>query len=307
MIVGFVLSLLTAVFWSGLDVTRKKLIANVTTWAAVAGLTAFQLPILAVLLGAGEFFELQGQVASLLLPTLPEDLAAEYWLWAGATIFLNLLANYFFFRSVEESPLSLTIPYLSFTPVFSAFAGLAFLGEIPDALGWVGIMVVTLGAFLLNRGNPEDGLLAPLTALRSEIGSVYMVGVALIWSLSPVVDKLATTASNPVWHTAVIALGMSSSIIAYRVATDGDEKSVFAEFRDEWKLFAVCAAFNVGAMVIQLAAYTFIEVAYVETVKRGVGVIGAMAAGYFLFGESDIARRVLGGVVMAAGVALLLL
>lgn len=307
MLTGFILSALTALLWSGLDISRKKLISNVTTWAAVAGLTAFQVPVLALILGAGEFAAVEGAVADVILAGVPDDLTWTYWAWALGTIVLNLLANYLFFRSVDLSPLSLTIPYLSFTPAFSAFTGMIFLAELPDLWGWFGIVVVTLGAFFLNPGNADEGPLAPIRALGSELGSLYMVGVALLWSLSPVIDKLATTASNPVWHTAVIALGMSSSIIAYRLATDGPEESVFAEFAAEWKLFMLCAVLNMGAMILQLAAYTYIEVAYVETIKRAIGVIGAMVAGYWLFGEREIARRVAAGVVMIAGVALILL
>ncbi len=307
MLTGFILSALTAIFWTGLDVSRKKLIQNVTTWAAVAGLTVFQLPVILALLGAGEFLALEGAVADVFFAGIPTDLASSYWLYALGTIVLNILANYFFFRSVHLSPLSLTIPYLSFTPVFSAFTGLIFLSEMPDTWGWVGIVVVTVGAFFLNPGNPEEGILAPLRAVKSELGSLYMVGVAMLWSLSPVIDKLATNASNPVWHTGMIALGMSGSIVTYRIATDEPGESVFGEFADQWKLFALCAVLNLGAMILQLAAYTYIEVAYVETVKRAIGVIGAMLAGYFLFGERDIARRVAGGIVMIAGVALILL
>lgn len=299
------LALGAALCWSGLDITRKKLVVHVTTWTAVAGLTLFQLPVLLGLLGLGEFVHLDSAFGDVIFAGFPRDLSTTYWLYAAATIGLNIVANYLFFKAVATSPLSLTIPYLSFTPVFSGLTGMIFLGELPDIAGWIGISIVTLGAFFLNPGERGTGIFAPLKALWKERGSVMMIAVALIWSLSPIADKWGTDASGPVWHTTVIAAGMAGLILA--VQSVSPEAKPWAQFKSQWKLFAICAGFNLCAMILQLASYAYLGVAYVETIKRAIGVVAAVAAGFVLFQERDLGQKLFAAVLMIVGIVLIML
>ena len=64
--------------------------------------------------------------------------------------------------------------------------------------------------------------------------------------------------------------------------------------------------FATAAMVLQLTSYAYIDVAYVETIKRAVGVCAAIMVGYLVFGEEDLWRRMLGALIMSVGVALIL-
>ena len=55
-----------------------------------------------------------------------------------------------YMRAIRESPLSLTLPYLAFTPVFNILTGYIFLGEQVSSAGMAGIVLVVCGAWLLN-------------------------------------------------------------------------------------------------------------------------------------------------------------
>ena len=105
---GFSLGVASALCWSGLDVVRKALAGKASPTALAVFLLLGQLPMLGVWATYDR--------------TWITD--AHYWPPALASMTMNALANVFFMRSVELSPLSRTVPFLSLTPVFSALAAI---------------------------------------------------------------------------------------------------------------------------------------------------------------------------------------
>ncbi|GFR40427.1 hypothetical protein Agub_g1001 [Astrephomene gubernaculifera] len=63
---------------------------------------------------------------------------------------LLLVSRYMYQRAIQISPLSLTIPYLAFTPAILIATAYVFLGELPSPAGVLGVSVVALGGYLLN-------------------------------------------------------------------------------------------------------------------------------------------------------------
>jgi drug/metabolite transporter (DMT)-like permease len=77
--------------------------------------------------------------------------------------------------------------------VFSALTGFLFLGERISADGFAGILLVVLGAYLVNFEFADRGglkaLLAPLSAIIHHRGSRLMLSVAVIYSVTSVFGK----------------------------------------------------------------------------------------------------------------------
>ena len=300
------MAVVSSVCWAGFDIVRKHVGKDMTATGAVIGVTLFQTPFIAPFVAATEAgWSPQGDrpLWDLLFVGIPE-MGGTYWALLGGTVALNVLANWLFLRSVQVSPLSLTTPYLSFTPVFTAIAGFLTFGEEPTWMGVAGIAVVCLGAFFLNPGREEDGWLAPLKALWTERGSFYMLIVSVLWSITPAIDKAASMRTSFLWHTWMISVGVAVFFVIYRIIKDTGAVELWREMKIHPAWLALSGFFAVGAMTLQLAAYDYVAMAYVETVKRAIGVTSAMLAGWFFFGEEDIARRLLGAVVMVVGVAL---
>lgn len=303
---GFVLALACAACWAVLDVSRKHMGRHMTATGAAAGLMLLHVVFINPVLMTGSWAgDGQGALYEMVLVGYPE-LEWMYFLPTAGSVVLNLAANFLFFRAVQISPLSLTIPYLAFTPVFTAIMALVFLGQLPTSYGWVGIVTVCVGAFFMNPGDADDGALAPIKALWTERGSFYMLLVALLWSITPILDKTASEMTNPLWHTMFLAGCVGVVFAGFRIVQDGALRPLWREFKAIPTWLVVGGAFATAAMVLQLTSYAFIDVAYVETIKRAVGVTASIAAGYFLFGERDMWRRLLGAVVMSVGVALIL-
>jgi drug/metabolite transporter (DMT)-like permease len=303
---GLVFAVLGSLAWAGLDVLRKQVGQEVSATAAVAALTLFQVPLLAAAMTIGEAVGPSAEPWSVVLNGFPTLTAPYAWPLLGSVL-LNVVANWLFLRAVQISPLSLTIPYLSFTPVFTAFSGLVMLGEVPTMGGWVGIVLVVAGAFFLNPGESGEGPLAPLRALWGERGSLYMLGVAALWSITPVFDKVGAEMTNVMGHTALVAAGLFVAFYLLRLVRDRDPLAMIGEFGRAPKLLFLGAVVNVFAMVFQLGAYHWMDVAYMETLKRAIGVIASILVGWWWFEEADVKRRLLGAVVMAIGVGVVLL
>ena len=121
---------------------------------------------------------------------------ADYWLPGLGSTIINVAANLAFIEAVRRSPLSLTIPLLSLTPVFTTLLAIPLLGEIPETRQWLGIAAVVVGAFWLNLSRGSISLRNAWEAFGREPGSRLMVAVALMWSLAMPLDKMAVGAAG---------------------------------------------------------------------------------------------------------------
>lgn len=62
---------------------------------------------------------------------------------------LRLLSLLLYQTAIQLAPLSVTIPYLSFTPAMLLCTAYLMIGEQPSWSGLVGVMIVTAGGYLL--------------------------------------------------------------------------------------------------------------------------------------------------------------
>lgn len=295
---GFLIGAVSAIGWATLDALRKSVGERASATTAVAAMALFQLPLLLAALVFGELVGPFEEPWSGFMGGIP-DVDADYLPPMFGSIALNIVANWLFYRAVTISPLGLTVPYLSFTPVFTLLTGLVVLGQSPTVWGLVGIVIVTAGAFILNGGS--------LSSLREERGSLYMIAVALLWSVTPALDKIAVDRSSVLVHMTMLATGIFVAFWALRAVTDHSPTEMLKQMRAAPWLLVLTGVLTVFALVLQLWAYEFIDVAYVETVKRALGVLAAVLVGWRVFGEGDLRRRLVAAAVIAVGVAAIVL
>jgi len=115
---------------------------------------------------------------------------------AAAAGWLKALSAALLQRALQLSPLSLCVPYLAFTPMWLLVFSFFLVKEVPTLRGSVGVVVITLGAYLLNSNadgksdkSPriEEGMgpgLAPAGSKRSSamnLESLIPVTATLGW------------------------------------------------------------------------------------------------------------------------------
>ncbi len=238
-------------------------------------------------------------ILMLLVRGVPE-LKPGFHTAALGSVCLNMVAVTLQVRALSLSPLSLTVPFLAFTPLFMIVTGAVVLGETPDARGLAGIVLVAIGAYTVFLDRIRGGFLEPLKAIRSERGSVMMLAVALIWSWAATLDKLAVLRSSPAYYTAYFAVAFGVLYSPFLVA---GLKRARLERGQVPRLFLL-GAFSAAMILSQMAALELTLASYVIAIKRA-GAVVAVLFGYFFFGEKHLRARLAGAVLMALGVVLI--
>ena len=250
-----------------------------------------------------------GVTGVLLLPLLllqpwPE-LPLPFWGWVAALLPLEILAMWLYMRAIRESPLSLTLPYLAFTPVFNVVTGYLFLGESVSGAGFAGILLVVCGAWLLNLDAARTGrrldVLAPFHAIAREQGSRLMLGTAALYSLTSVLGKGALEYVCPQFfgpfYFALLAL-VATSLFASR------ELQSWSAAGRNLRAHLLVGIFMAGMVLAHFHAIEHVEVAYMIAVKR-TSLLFGMLYGAWLFGETGLAGNLAAALLMLAGVYLI--
>jgi len=112
------------------------------------------------------------------------ELDREFYIAFCFSLPLEIVSIVLYIKALRLSPLSLTLPFLSLTPVFLIFFSYIILGERVSLLGGVGILFIAIGSYTLNIHKIREGIFEPFKAIINEKGSVLMIGVALIYSVN---------------------------------------------------------------------------------------------------------------------------
>lgn len=249
-----------------------------------------------------------GMPGLLLLPLLAiqpmPSLAIEFWYWMAAVVPLEVIAMLLYSQAIRDTSLSLTLPYLAFTPVFNTLTGYVLLQEQVSLTGFAGILLVVCGAWLLNlehaRGERFDAL-APFRAIITERGSRLMLITAALYSLTSVLGKGALAYTTPVFFGTFyyVLLGFVVMVI-FSIGTRSTVHVI-------WRQPAAHLAIGVFMGVMVLAhffAIQHVEVAYMIAVKRTSLLFGILYS-VLLFHERARVEHFLAGGLMLVGVYLI--
>ncbi|MBF0256319.1 MAG: EamA family transporter [Gammaproteobacteria bacterium] len=249
----------------------------------------------------------------LLLPLVPQvplaDAPPVFWAWMLLLVLLELGAMLLYMRAIRDYPLSLTLPYLSFTPAFAVISGQLLLGEQISSSGLGGILLITLGAWLLNlhlfdRQRPTSTLLAPLMGIRHNPGSLMMLGAALIYSFTLSASKLAMQYLPP--STAFGALYFALvGLAALLLVLFTQPRAINALWRRPLPALAVAGLMAV-MVITHFVAIQMVEAAYMVAVKRTSLLFGILYGAWW-FHEANLKRNLPAAMLMVLGVGLILL
>jgi drug/metabolite transporter (DMT)-like permease len=281
------LSLLTAFAVATQDAWVKRHFGHLSAYHMLAFPCFFSLPMFCI----GLYFV-----------EVPRLDATFYGAFA-VSIPLNGVAFFLHMQAIRVSPLSLTVPYLSFTPVFMIVTGFVFLSEIPNRWGASGIFIVCLGSYILNLDIQNWSLLAPIKAVFKETGSWMMLMVALMYSFAAVIGKLAIIHSSPFFFAFTFFIVLNTCILVFMTA--------LGLITLRFLLQAPITGFVAGLLLFCHAlfhnwAIALTKAAYMISVKRLSVLFGVIYGGLF-FKESHIWMRLGGSLLMLAGAVVIIL
>lgn len=214
----------------------------------------------------------------------------------------EILAMLLYMKAIRDYPLSLTLPYLAFTPVIITLFAFLFLGEQVSAMGLAGIALVVSGGYVLNA-DPANGyrkfnILAPLKAAATNHGSQLMMVVACLYSITAVMGKAAISHVQPLTFAAsyFVLLGLTTLFLVPII----QPHAIRGSMRKPLPSLMVAIAMLI-MVITHFTALNMVETAYMLTVKR-TSLLFGMLYGAWLFGERHLPRHLLSGSLMVLGV-----
>ncbi len=282
-------ALIIGIFWAIFDFLRKKALNHFNEYEVLFVVIISQLILFSITLTFSGF--------TLILE--------KYYLYYIPLITLGLLAFFLFLKALKNSEISLTIPLLSFTPLFSAVYAFFLLDEKLSYYNYIGIFIVILGSFILySRSLTLKDLCASPKALYDNYYAKLMLVVALIWSLTPVLDKKCLEYTDIYLHGFMQSIGW---LIIIPFILKNKKIKVIKYIKKNDKLLIISIAI-VGSVVslTQLIALSYNMVPILESFKRSIGVILSLVFGYFFLKEEINLRKVLSVIIICIGLNLLL-
>lgn len=236
-----------------------------------------------------------------LLHNIPETIPAWFWPFLFGVAAAHVVGGLLLVKALQLSDLSLCTPMVAFTPVFLLVVGPILTGDLPSTYGIIGAILVALGSYILNLGKAQRDPLAPIRALFEERGTRFMLCLALLWSVTGSLDRIAVRHLDPsFWGSsllcaiAILLLPIVSSRGALR---QGISKRTAV-------VLLVIGGCNVLSIAGYLVALQTAPVHYVICVKRSSILFSALL-GRALFAESLVADRLPGAFLMLIGVVVI--
>jgi drug/metabolite transporter (DMT)-like permease len=216
---------------------------------------------------------------------------------------VNLIGFLIHMRAIQISPLSLSLPYLAFTPVFIFFTGFVILGEVANGWGVLGVCIIVVGAYVLNIDPRVYSLLSPFIAFGREKGSLLMMLTAFIYSFGAVVGKKAIQHSSAMFFTTSFFVVFNLVCLGGMLLSGRTRFDRLARFPLKG---TVAGGLLFGHALCHGWAISMTKAVYMIAVKRLSILFGVIYGGLF-FHERHFLYRMVGTGLMVAGAAIVTL
>jgi len=220
----------------------------------------------------------------------------------GILLSLELTATVLYMKGIQLSPLSLSIPFLSFTPVFVALTGYIILGKKISALGFIEIVFVIVGSYLINLPATKQGLFEPFRAIFREKGSFYLLQVALIYAITSVLGKKGMLLTDPVWFASFYfsLLGISAALLLKL----WKGFPIFYFFQRQWKRVLAVGGVQALMCYAHMMALKLVKTAYMIALKR-TSILFAVILGCLILKEGSFKLRFSAAIFMLIGIIII--
>ena len=264
-------------------------------------------------------------------------IVAAVMVWLGGLSQITELSSGFWWAVIWKAPvyavavwsyalahrkgdMSLISPLLAITPAIIIIIAPITIGQTASWIGVVGIMLIVVGAYLLNLFKIKDGLTAPIKELWKDHGARFMILTATLYAFTSIIDSIGVDAAKAsgnnfffaaiLWTifinlASVLVLSPFALYFVVKLRNNRNYKDLPAvlEFigKKSAKKMSLLGFFNGAGEVFQMIAMSFMPVAYINAIKRFSMVLGVLVGGK-LFKEERWKERLLGSVVMMVGV-----
>jgi drug/metabolite transporter (DMT)-like permease len=231
------------------------------------------------------------------------DPATKFLLCLSLDGSLLAMAILYYVRALQVSDLSISVPFLAFTPVLLIPTGYFLLHEIPNVRQLLGVVLVVCGAVSMNKRAFRNGLLGPVKAIFIDPGSRSMLFVAVLFSVTNPIDKMIVLMSDPV--TAAFGYGLTT-VLFYSFVLLVFRRNPGPSLRSSPGWIAAAGVLYAATQLLQFTSHRYIDVVLTITIKRA-GILLSVLAGWLIFREQHIEDRLAAAFAMMCGAVLIYL
>ena len=280
---SILICIISAFFWAAFDLTRKLSLQKISSVSLLLIFTLGQT----LIFGTWVFYEDPFlNLKSYIIPGL-------------ALIIISLFSALLFLKAIKQSDLSLTIPLLSLSPLFSSLFSLIFLNEKLSYFQYIGVFLIIFGTLILYSKRITLGeILKSFKVLINNKSARLMFVVSLIWSLTPVLDKLCLKNSSINIHGFIQSFGL---VILLTFLLKSERREI-TDLKKNWKLILITTLTGIIATVLQFYAILFNYVPIMEAIKRSIGQLSSVIVGKLFFKEKITKPKILGVLILSSGV-----
>ncbi|MBU0756576.1 MAG: DMT family transporter, partial [Nanoarchaeota archaeon] len=279
-----ILTFISAIFDSTGNVFLKKLTKGIDTYSILLTFMISWTPVMIVLYLLSE----------------PAKVTLLFLILSAAAAFLIIISNIIYIAAMRIGNLSLIMPLMSLTPFFVTIFSFFLNKEIPTPIGLFGIFLIVMGCYVLNIKNAKKGFLEPFKKIWSDKPAKMAVFSTILFAISLTIDKYNINLTNTFFYFSYkwIFTTLIFLIILTRV------KINFKGIKENWKPVIASNGIKILAEILGMYAMGLYYVTYVTAVKRS-SVLFDVLYGHFVFKEKETKQRLLGALVIVAGLIMI--
>jgi drug/metabolite transporter (DMT)-like permease len=229
-----------------------------------------------------------------------------FYLHMGASGMLDTIAAVLAFAAIRMSSISLIAPMGSFGPVFTTFIAIFALHEVPTLPKFLGIILVVVGAYLLNVVSVKKGIMEPFKKLFSDKGVLLFLIANLLWGITPIFQKKAIFETSPQIPLFASLMGFVFGFIFLSPFAFKKTVKSIKKLKPHLNLFIINGIGTAFSQAAAFTAFALVFVSYASSIFRLSSLFTIILGAIFLK-EKDIAEKLLGASVMVIGTILLVI
>lgn len=216
---------------------------------------------------------------------------------------LNLISLYCFLKALKIQEISMCIPLLSYSPLFSLIFSKILLDESLSISQHIGIIIIFIGSFILYSKSLhfKDLLYSPFALIKNKSAQLMII-VTIIWSAIPVLDKKSLNYTDIYMHGFLQSL-LGFLFLFFFIRYKGEQRIAFIKNKKSFITLIILIIIGFLASITQLFALTINLVPILEVVKRATGILLALFFGYFFFKEDINKKKVYSITVIIIGLS----
>lgn len=213
-----------------------------------------------------------------------------------STIFLTI--------GLRETDISIAAPLMALIPLSTMFPAIFILNQIPTIISGIGVLLVTFGTYIINIQDKNKGLIEPFKSLYNDKGARYTLYGVITSSFIPTFSKIGITYTSELMWLFLISL--NSSLLLAIIVYNKKAKINFKNAKSNSGVLFIVGLFNMLLGLSQLYAYNYIDVTYVQSIKR-INILFIIIIGSIYFDEPRLKQRFISGLIMVIGVILIII